>query len=272
MALPGTSLMADNPVMLGYAKKDKWVGPFVEYLGGRMATQDEILSNKTIPMALSGISKSLARTQAEKHGLDYWYIDTGYLGNRLYKNWFRITKNGFQVAAPIQQRPADRLNKLRINRTQIQRGRKIMVVPIDPKVASGYQLADPDAWLQQTIDAIKKYTDREIVVRHRPASRETRVVSDTFVNALQQDISAVVTWTSNCGVEAVQHGIPVVSLGPSATTQVSGKLEQIDNLPTVSADLTEAWLRWLSYNQFTQLEIKSGVAWDILQKNYERIN
>lgn len=258
--------------MLGYAKKDKWVGSFVEYLGGRMASMEEIYANSTIPMAFSGISKSAAKTQAEKHGLDYWYIDTGYFGNGRFKTWFRITKNGFQVTTPIQERPADRLNKLRINRTQIRRGNKIMVVPIDPKVASGYQLADPDVWLQQTIDAIKKYTNREIIVRHRPASRETRVVSDTFVGALQQDINAVVTWASNCGVEAVQHGIPVVSLGPSATTQVSGKLEYIDNLPTVDVDLVESWLRWLSYNQFTQLEIESGVAWDILQKNYERID
>lgn len=257
-----------NMPILGHAKKDKWVGPFVEYLGGKMVSVDEVYLNTISPMAFSGISKSAVKTQAETHGLDYWYIDTGYLGNRLYKNWFRITKNGFQVTAPIQQRPADRLNKLRINRTQFRRGNKIMVVPIDPKVASGYQLADPDVWLQQTINAIKKYTDREIVVRHRPASRETRVVSDTFVNALQQDINSVVTWASNCGVEAVQRGIPVVSLGPSATTQVSGKLEHIDNLSTVDTDLVEAWLRWLSYNQFTQLEIKTGQAWEILQENY----
>lgn len=258
--------------MLGYAKKDKWVGSFVEYVGGRMATMEEIYSNSTLPMAFSGISKSAARSQAEKHNLDYWYIDTGYLGNRLFKTWFRITKNGFQVTAPIQAKPNDRLTKLRINRTQFRRGNKIMVVPIDPKVASGYQITDPDTWLQQTIDTIKTHTNREIVIRTRPASRETRTTTDTFVNALQQDINAVVVWASNCGVESIQHGIPVVSLGPSATTQVSGKIEQIDNLPSVDLDHTESWLRWLSYNQFTQTEIETGVAWKILQENYERIN
>lgn len=265
--------MANTPTMLGYAKKDKWVGPFVEQLGGRMVSDvDEIYANTNLPMAFSGISKSSVKTQAEKHNLDYWYIDTGYLGNRLYKNWFRITKNGYQVTAPIQERPDNRLKTLRINRTQIRRGNKIMVVPIDPKVASGYQLGDPDVWLQKTVNTIKQYTDREIVIRTRPASRETRVTTDTFVNALQQDINAVVVWASNCGVESVQHGIPVVSLGPSATTQVSGKIEQIDNLPLVDSGSTEAWLRWLSYNQFTQMEIKTGIAWHILQENYERTN
>lgn len=265
--------MNDFPTMLGCAKKDKWVGPFVRAIGGRMMTSvDEIYANTTIPMAYSGISKTAAKTQAEKHGLDCWNIDTGYIGNGRFKTWFRVTKNGFQVTIPVQSRPDDRLKQLRINRVQFGRGKKIMVIPIDPKVAGAYRLPDPDIWLQQTIDTIKIYTDREIVVRHRPASRETRVTSDTFTEALQKDINAVVVWASNCGVEAAQHGIPVVSLGPSACTQISGQIEQIDNLPLIGLDKTEMWLRWLSYNQFSLDETRTGLAWRILQQNYECTN
>lgn len=264
--------MANNPTMLGFAKKDKWVGPFVERIGGRMAIGvDEIYANTTLPMAFSGISKSSVKTQAEKHGLDYWNIDTGYLGNRQFKTWFRITKNGFQVTIPIQERPDDRLKKLRINRTQFTRGSKIMIIPIDSKVAGAYGLPDPDTWLTQTIATIKTHTDREIIVRHRPASRETRVTTDTFIDALQQDVSAVVVWASNCGVEAAQHGIPVVSLGPSACAHVGGKIEQIDNLPSLKLDLVEMWLRWLSYNQFSNPETEMGISWKILQENYANI-
>lgn len=261
--------MGNNPTILGAAKKDKWVGPFVRAIGGRMTTGlDEIYSNTTIPMAYSGISKTAARTQAQKHGLDYWYIDTGYIGNRRFKTWFRISKNDFQVTIPIQSRPDDRLKKLGINRTQFARGKKIMVIPIDAKVSEGYGIGDPDIWLQQTVNTIKKYTDREIVVRHRPASRETRVTTDTFIEVLQKDISAVVVWSSNCGVEAATHGIPVVSLGPSACTQISGRMEQIDNLPAIDTEVQEMWLRWLSYNQFSNPEAESGIAWQILQENY----
>jgi hypothetical protein len=143
-----------------------------------------------------------------------------------------------------------------------------MIVPIDPKVSSAYGLPDPDAWLNQTIAAVKCHTDREVVVRQRPSSREVRVTSDTFVNALQNDINAVVVWASNCGVEAAQHGIPVVSLGPSACTHISGQIQDIDNLPAVEPDLVESWLRWLSYNQFSNPEVESGLAWRILQENY----
>jgi hypothetical protein len=255
--------------MLGAAKKDKWIGPFVRAIGGRMVYDvEEVYANTTLPMVFSGISKTAAKTQAQKHNLDYWYIDTGYLGNRRFKTWFRISKNDFQVTIPIQSRPNDRLKKLSINRSQFVRGNKIMVIPIDAKVAEGYGIVDPDTWLNQTVDTIKTYTDREIVVRHRPASRETRVTTDTFIEALQKDISAVVVWASNCGVEAAQHGIPVVSLGPSACTQISGSIQQIDNLPNIDSELQEMWLRWLSYNQFSLPETESGLAWRILQENY----
>lgn len=259
----------NNPKMLGAAVKDKWVGPFVRAVGGRMAVDvDEVYANTALPMAFSGMSKNAAKSQAKRHGLDYWYIDTGYIGNNKLKTWARISKNSFQVTIPIQPRSDDRLKKLNLDRTLYNRGNKIMVIPIDTKVAQAYDLPDPDTWLHQIIDTIKKYTDREIVVRHRPTSRETRRTVDTFIQALQQDINAVVIWTSNCGVEAAQHGIPVVSLGPGACTSISGKIEQIDHLPTVEFELNEAWMRWLSYNQFSQPEIESGLAWQILQENY----
>lgn len=259
--------MHELPI-LGYAKKDKWVGPFVEYLGGRMATEQEVLANTTVPMAISGISKSLAKTQAQQHKLDWWYIDSGYLGNIKDKYWFRVTKNNHQNIYPVQQKDNKRLIKLPVDRTQCKRGRKILIVPPDPKVCSCYQLPAPDQWITDTVNLIKQYTDRPIEIRQRPPSRQVRVFSDTFLDALHNDVNAVVLWTSNCGTEAVQHGIPVVSVGPSSVTQLSQPVEKIDNLDNLDADSTENLLRWLSYNQFTLAEMRKGIAWRILQENY----
>lgn len=259
--------MSNIPI-LGYAKKDKWVGPFVEFLGGRMASMEEIYANTTVPMAFSGISKSAALSQARKHNLDWWYIDTGYMGNYIDKIWFRITKNSHQNVYAIQQRDNQRLKRLRIDRSQYQRGSKILIVPPDAKVCSCYNLPEPDQWIKDTTNLIKQYTDRPVEIRHRPASRQSRVQTDTFANALQNDVNAVVVWTSNCGTEAVQHGIPVVSLGPSSVTQLSQSIEQIDNLTDLAHDRVEELLRWLSYNQFTLAEMRNGIAWQILQENY----
>ena len=261
-----------NIPMLGYAKKDKWIGPFVEYLGGRMASLEEIHANTTVPMATSGISKSTVKTQAQKYNLDWWYIDTGYMGNRQDKHWFRVTKNNHQNAYPIQFKDDLRLRRLQVDRTQYQRGKKILVVPPDPKVCSCYQLPAPDQWIQETVALIKQYTDRPVEIRQRPLSRQVRVFTDTFADALQNDVSAVVLYTSNCGTESVQHGIPVVSLGPSSVTQISQPIEKIDNLDNLDQDHSEQLLRWLSYNQFTIPEMRKGIAWQILTENYERIN
>lgn len=261
-----------NPPILGYAKKDKWVGPFVEYLGGRMATLEEVCANTTVPMALSGISKSTAKDQAIQHGLDWWYIDSGYMGNLKDKYWFRVTKNSHQMIYPVRPRDDRRLRQLPIDRTQYRRGSKILIVPPDCKVCSCYHLPPPEQWIEQTRALIETYTDRPIEVRQRPPSRQVRVFSDTFAGALQNDVNAVVIWTSNCGTESVQHGIPVVSLGPSSVTQISQPIERIDNLDDLDSNQVEMLLRWLSYNQFTLLEMRRGLAWRWLQENYERID
>lgn len=253
-----------EPAMLGFAKKPKWVEPFVTAVGGRMATQEEILANTATPMVTSGISKSLAKTQALKHGLDWWYVDTGYFGNHQDKVWFRISLNEHQNTKPIAARPNNRLQRLAFDRTHYHRGKNILIVPPDAKVCSGYHLPDPDVWIQQTVETIRSYTDRPIEIRQRPASRQIRVYTDTFAHALQRDVNCVVVWTSNCGVEAAIHGIPVVSLGPSAATQLSQPVEQIDDLEDLCQDHVESWLRHLSYNQFSMAEMRSGRAWEML--------
>lgn len=250
--------------MLGYGKADT-VQPFLEPMGGRMATPEEILSNTTLPMAVAGITKRIIPNQAQKHGLDWYCIDTGYFGNRQsHKNWWRITRNEYQISTEIRERAPDRLDRLRLDRTQFVRGQRIVVIPTHPKVCLAWQLGDPAAWLQRTMADIRRYTDREIIVRERPASRHTRQYHDIFTDFIQDDVNAVVAWTSNCLVEAAMHGIPVVSLGASAARPVSGGLEQVGQLPDIDRDLQEAWLRHLSYAQFTMQEMRTGQAWSML--------
>jgi hypothetical protein len=128
-------------------------------------------------------------------------------------------------------------------------------------------LGDPEQWITDTVELIRQHTDREILVRRRILSRTHRLVEDTFVDQLQQDINAVVTYTSNCAVESVLHDIPVVSLGKSAAIQVCPDgVDQIDSLPDIDPDIKEAWMRHLSYAQFTEEHLRCGTAWHILNE------
>ena len=252
-----------SDTMLGYGKLS-FVLPFVKHLGGRMASHDDIISNTTVPMAVSGITKTIVPNLARQHGLDWYYIDTGYIGNGREKIWFRVTKNAYQNSGPIHNRSELRMRHLRIDQSRFVRGRKIMLVPPDPKVAETFKLGSAEEWTRRTIADIQSFTDRPVVVRDRPASRSVRQLEDRFVDAVRDDINAVVVYTSNCAVEAAQHGIPVVCLGDSAATPLSQDLINIDCLQDLHKDQIYDWLRHLSYCQFTKREMQSGVCWRII--------
>ena len=229
------------------------------------ADLDAIQSNTKWPVIFSGITTMAPIEQARRHGLDYWYVDSGYMGNHKLKNYLRVCKNSIHASGDIIARPRDRLDRLQVDTTRISRGSGILIVPPDTKQASHFDIGDVDIWLADTVARIQQLTDRPIKIRHRPASRTTRMASDTLIQALTQDINLVVTFISNSGVEAVLHDIPVISLGPSACVKVSPwSLDQIDAVPDIDTEVKEAWMRHLSYCQFTEHEMRTGQAWKIL--------
>jgi|688.fasta_scaffold495602_2 hypothetical protein len=250
--------------MLGYGHQS-FVMPFLHHVGGRMATTEEILANRTLPMVLAG-PKSMVPMHANKYGLDWYYIDTGYIGNGITKTWFRVTKNCHQNTGPIIDRRDDRIRSYQLDTTRYARGRRIMIVPPDDKVCTQFGLTSCQTWLDDIVPKIQSLTDREIVIRSRPASRYVRQTSNRFVDALQDDINAVVVFNSNCAVESVMHGIPVICLGESAAAPMSGNLQQIDALADLDTNEIHRWLRHLSYCQFTKREMQFGLCWRMLNE------
>jgi hypothetical protein len=251
-------------MILAYKNRKK-VKSFADGCHATWSDLEAIQTNTQWPMILSGITTMAPIDQARKHGLDYWYIDTGYLGNHKRKSYLRVCKNSIHASGDIIARPRDRLDRLQVDTTRIARGGSVLIIPPDTKQASHFDIGDVDIWLADTVARIQDLTDRPIQIRHRPASRTTRMASDTLVQALAQDINVVVTFISNSGVEAVLHDIPVISLGPSACVKVSPwSLDYIDAVPDIDAEVKEAWMRHLSYCQFTQHEMRTGQAWKIL--------
>jgi hypothetical protein len=251
-------------MILAYKNKKK-ISAFVKGCNAAWATPDDIQNNTQHPMIFSGVTTTMVLSQARCYNLDYYYIDTGYFGNAKKKNYLRVTKNAYHNWFPIVERPRDRLDVADPDLTEFRRGNRILLVPPDSKICTAMNLGDPEQWITDTVALIQQYTDREIVVRRRTMNRTHRLVEDTFVHQLQQDINAVVVYTSNCAVESAMHNIPVVSLGRTGATQICPfEIQQIDSLPDIDSDLKESWLRHLSYSQFTQDEMLSGLAWAIV--------
>ena len=128
-------------------------------------------------------------------------------------------------------------------------------------------------WTIQTIDEIRKHTDRTIIIRPHPRC-PLPLIEFEFKNVIR-DIPkkvdgtyddynfkydhawAVVNWSSNPAVEAVRNGIPVF-VGPSSLAWDVGNhsLETIND--PVKPDRHQ-WLNDLAWTEFTLQEIAQGL-------------
>ena len=196
-------------------------------------------------------------------GRDFYYMDTGYFGNGKRKLYHRITKNDVQNFGPIVDRPGDRLKATGFQPHKFYRGTNILLAPPSQKLLNLYDI-NLEEWLQQTQDEIKKHTDRPVVVRLKQG-RSARVSDNTMEMALAQDVHCLVTFSSIAAGEALLAGKPAITLGPNAAAALcSQSLSEIENPKIPTLDEVEAWARHIAYCQFTEVEMRNGTAWQIL--------
>jgi hypothetical protein len=234
------------------------------------------------PILVRGISAGAFIKHAEQAGRDYYFMETGYLGNYRSANnetgrkvYHRIEKNAMQQRRFLDV-PDDRWQDLcRFNPELTYRGwrkrpgSKIMIIMSTEKPFEFYDL-DRDQWLAHTIDTIKQHSDRPIVIREK-AGRADRNSTDNIYDALNDDIWAVVTLNSIAAVEAIQVGIPSFSMAHTAASLItSNDLSLIDYPPQVDEDVVYKWLSSIAYGQFTVDEILTGRAWNMVQENEQR--
>ena len=234
----------------------------------------------TDPILIRGISSGEYAKHAQRNGRDYYFVETGYLGNYPSDNnrtgrkvYHRIEKNDMQQNR-ILDVPDDRWRELcKFNPGLTYRGwkkpgSKILLIMSTDKPFEYYG-HNRQRWIDKTIKTIKKHTDREIVIRDK-ASRGERT-NDTIYDALDQDIYALVTYNSIAAVEAIQYGIPAFSMAPTAASTVTtNDLTLIEHPPRVHEDIVYKWLSSIAYGQYTLSEILTGRAWELVQENDSR--
>ena len=152
-------------------------------------------------------------------------------------------------------------------------------------------------WLNTTIQEIRKYTDRPILIRptvktnklsYMEAMQQPGVsISTTYTDnpstdgtkftrnieggpGLLQELEnawAVVGYNTSTLFESIMDGIPTVSLDPDALTRpCSISIEQIEDPPM---DIErEQWLYDMAYISWSMEEIQQGVAWEHLKGKY----
>ena len=251
---------------------DPILNSFIIGSQGIIANDADTMVTKTqAPLAIRGIGKRKTMHKCLNDKRDFYYIDTGYFGNGKSKMYHRVTKNNLQYAGPLwNDCPDNRWKAIGEQILPYQPGRKILVCPPSQK-AMMYWGLDLETWLTQTLDEIRRVSGRPVEVRNKPARRE-RLTTDSLAAALAKDVHCVVTFNSVAAVESLMMGKPVFTMGPNAASPLSNTdIEKIDEpfIPTV--DQVRSLCCNLAYNQFSNLEIRDGTAWNILQENYDRI-
>ncbi len=228
------------------------------------------------PIILRGILKKKIIHKCWKENRTFYFMDTGYFGNEKtssnpngWKYWHRIVKNDLQHNEIIS-RPDDRFRHFNKKFQPWKKtGRKILIAAPDDKPCRFYGTTR-DQWIQNTVEKLKEYTDRPIVVRERVKNRTARIVQNTLQEALDDDIFALVTFNSIAAIESVFYGIPAFTLAPNAAQPVALQdLSKINEPYYPDKDKLYAWACHLSYGQYHISELKNGKAKDLMEKFYE---
>jgi len=262
-------------IFISKDKKDPYINTFCKGSNGILVDSNKFkYDDSSDPIVLRGILKKKVIHKCMEDSRPFYYMDTGYFGNEPsrinpngWKFWHRIVPNDLQHGEIIP-RPRDRFDRFGKRFSSWKKGgRKILIAAPDEKPMKFYDL-DLDKWLEETIEEIKKYTDRPVEVRSRDKNRINRVRHNTLQEALDDDVFALVTFNSNAAVESIFHGIPVFTLAPAnaASPVASQQLEKIETPYYPDQDKLFEWGCHLAYGQFHVDELRSGKAKHILEE------
>ena len=268
--LSTTQDLMSNWIFLSKNLEDQYINMFARGCGVTPVADFEYDSTDH-PIVLRGILKHKIMKQCWADSRDFYYVDSGYVGNNPnplnpqgWKVWHRIVKNNLQHG-DIVARPNDRWQQLNIKLSTRRTGSKIVVAAPDEKPCKFYGI-DQQQWIDNTVHTIKQHTDRPVVVRQRSPNRIDRIQSDPLSKVLLDDVHALVTFNSVAAVESVLLGVPVFTLAPShvAAPIANTDLNQIDNPHWPDPDKLYAWACHLAYGQFHISELQNGTAYRIL--------
>ena len=216
------------------------------------------LTNTKIPddascVVVHGVLRGMDEVikQAIDRSIPWVCMDNGYLGK--YK---RVILN---ATAPITMRSGKRFE----HGTQLLpwrggKGSSILVLPPSPPYMETFNLRD---FLNFIAHNVNKYTDRNIIVRAKPAKGKlARPLEEQLDNAY-----CVITWGSAVALEAVRRGIPTISLGWCPAKPASKILESLETSSMLEEPDRMSVFDNLTWSSFEREELPN--AWDIAMEN-----
>ena len=246
------------------------------------------VSNKS-PRVFRGITRIETIKQCLDNNIDFYYIDTGYMGCYPQKNWHRFTKNNFQTLDHLNYKQLDFLTDIKVLKQRFARitnipydnykpirpknGDNILIIPPSAKVLrcltiNGHTDFKQDEYINYVSKEIRKYTDRKIIVRQKPNRDERTKKGKNLQDQLKNDkIHCLVAFNSIAAFEAIQDGSPAITLGPNAASFLSEKeIKNIEKPYFADDDKIREHSLYLSACQFNREEFRNGYAVKMIEQ------
>jgi hypothetical protein len=267
-----------NFIFLSKGGEDEYINMLAQSAGQTPTNTDffdykyDVLMDGMTPV-LRGILKYKIMQKCLADNKDFYYVDSGYVGNNISrlnrmgnKLYHRIVRNDLQHKT-ITPRPADRWQALDVVLQPRKFGRKIIVATPDEKPCRYYGI-DQQQWVEQTVAELKKYTDRPIEIRHRAPKRIDRVATAPLSTVLANNVHALVTYNSIAAVESIFAGVPAFVLAPTHVAEpvASKDLSQIENPVWANRDTLDAWCHSMAYGQYHVKELRDVTAFRMMQE------
>ena len=265
---------ANERVKNGKNERDPYIESFSTGSGGKYLNEDIFTTKDKTPCVFRGLGKTHLIYACIENNIDYLYIDTGYMGNNLTKQYHRIAFNNLQTLNHLSPKEVkDRMyaefgdiiapkvlnTKRPLVRWNLQvreehKNKKILVVPPSQKVFNHFG-GDAKKYTKNLIEKIKTISNREIITREK-MSRSQRVDYSLQDQLRKGKYHCIVTFNSIASVEAVSMGVPAVVLGPNAGGFISElNLNNIDNPYFPNTQDIFDHLEYLKWCQFTGPEM-----------------
>jgi len=218
---------------------------------------------------------------AIRRNKDFIFLDHAYIYHKkhsIYQKklahnpYFRMVKNNF-VLTTINDTDDTKLLKMR---EQFKKGDELDILPWKKNgsyilvIPPSYWLCswlniEPEELMKQSIDEIRKHTDREIKIRYKKPNNQYNTTP------LEEDIDsawAVVSFQSSVAVRAINRGIPSFLMKPGYSVSEPMSLTDLSKIETpYYPDNRYEWLSSICNNQFLKHEIADGSALEYINEH-----
>ncbi len=151
------------------------------------------------------------------------------------------------------------------------------------KYCDFYGLGDANDYAESIINQIRGVKQKlKMVYRPKPSWQGAREIYGTEMSGLNKTLHSelkftelLVTHGSAAAVEAIVHGVPIITLGPCAAQFVAGREVSSKSLQEPYFPSNEArwqWLCALAYCQWNEEELRSGEAWGFIRNEISELD